>query len=226
MTKEFSAGDFVRFRLADRELDATVLESPDSSVVLVKLSSGYNIGIPRDNILASRILKRYETEERKFEIPFDSSLPSIGMIVTGGTIASKLDPKTGGVKHLTDIGEFARFYPELFKSVNVKKIEAPFMLASESMGPEQWIAIAESAKKLLDDPEIKGVVVTHGTDFLHYTSAALSFFLRGLGKPVVLTYSQRSIDRGSSDANLNLQCAARMAIDKAAGVFLGRTCVD
>jgi glutamyl-tRNA(Gln) amidotransferase subunit D len=63
-------------------------------------------------------------------------------------------------------------------------------------------------------------VVTHGTDFLGYTAAALSFFLRNLSKPVVLTYSQRSIDRASSDANLNLQCAARMALSDAAEVML------
>jgi glutamyl-tRNA(Gln) amidotransferase subunit D len=94
------------------------------------------------------------------------------------------------------------------------------MIASESMNPEHWIKIAHSVKKLLDDDEISGVVVTHGTDTLGYTAAALSFFLRNLSKPVVLTYSQRSIDRASSDANLNLQCAARMALSDAAEVML------
>jgi len=73
---------------------------------------------------------------------------------------------------------------------------------------------------LLDDKEISGVVLTQGTDFLHYASAALSFFLKNLSKPVVLTYAQRSIDRGSSDANLNLQCAALAAISDAAEVMV------
>src|SRR3989344_3404733 len=108
----------------------------------------------------------------------------------------------------------------MFKIVNVKKIEIPFMVASESMTSEHWIKIAEIAEKMLNDKEISGVIITHGTDFLHYTSAALSFFLRNLNKPVVLTYSQRSIDRASSDANLNLQCAARMAISDCAEVVL------
>lgn len=67
--------------------------------------------------------------------------------------------------------------------------------------------IAKAAEKLLNDSEIKGVIVTHGTDFLHYTVAKIEFFLRNLSKPVVLTYSQRSIDRANSDANLNLRCA-------------------
>jgi glutamyl-tRNA(Gln) amidotransferase subunit D len=104
--------------------------------------------------------------------------------------------------------------------VNVSKIEVPFMKASESMGWEDWRKIAEVVKEMLDDNKIEGVIITHGTDFLHYTSAALGFFLRDLSKPVVLTYSQRSIDRASSDANLNLQCAAQLAMSEAAEVML------
>jgi glutamyl-tRNA(Gln) amidotransferase subunit D len=188
--------------------------------VLLKLKSGYNVGIPKENILGCKVLRKLKEEKEKVKIPHSKELPSIGLVMTGGTIASKLDPKTGGAKPLTDINEFAKFYPELFKMVNVKTIESPFMIASESMNPEHWLKIAQSVKKLLDDDEIKGVVVTHGTDTLGYTAAALSFFLRNLSKPVILTYSQRSIDRASSDASLNLQCAARMALSEAAEVML------
>ena len=202
----------MRLRLALDELDGRVCESPDASIVLLKLKSGYNVGIPKENILASRVLKKYQKEEEKESIPQHTSLPAIGLIVTGGTIAAKLNTKTGGASWLTGIGEFARLYPELFQSVYVKQIEVPFMMASESMSGEHWIKIAEAVKKMLDDPEVKGVVVTHGTDTLHYTAAALSFFLRNLTKPVVLTYSQRSIDRASSDAHLNLMCAAHGAL--------------
>jgi glutamyl-tRNA(Gln) amidotransferase subunit D len=217
----FQPGDFVRLRLALEEIDGTLIENPDSSVLLLKLKSGYNIGVPKENILAGRILRKFQEESKKAELPKSKeNLKSIGLVITGGTIAAKLNPKKGGVFWLTDLGEFAYFYPELFKIVNVKKIEVPFMTSSEAMTSEHWIKIAESVKKLLDDSEIEGVVVTHGTDFLHYTSAALSFFLRNLNKPVVLTYSQRSIDRASSDANLNLQCAARMAISDCAEVML------
>src|SRR3989338_64046 len=94
------------------------------------------------------------------------------------------------------------------------------MTSSEAMTSEHWIKIAEAIKPMLDDEEIKGVIVTHGTDFLHYTSAVLSFFLKNLNKPVVLTYSQRSIDRASSDANLNLQCASLAAISDIAEVMI------
>jgi glutamyl-tRNA(Gln) amidotransferase subunit D len=231
----FRPGDFVRFRLALKEVDGIVLESKNSGLVLVKLKSGYNIGLPKENILASRVLKRFKEEigegklgnenkksenedlkeERKQKI-----LPKIGLVVTGGTIASKLDSKTGGVKHIVGVEEFKKYYPELFEMVEVKEIEMPFMIASESMDWEHWKQIANVVKKMLDDSQINGVVVTHGTDFLGYTGAALSFFLRNLGKPVVLTYAQRSIDRASSDANLNLQCAANMAISDCAEVMI------
>jgi len=220
----FSSGDEVKVRLAQEEVEGIFLDSFDSSIVLLKLSSGYNIGIPKENILAGRVLKKFkevkkevnEEKEGKKEIVKDK----IGLVVTGGTIAAKLDAKRGGVSWLTGVSEFKRFYPKLFEMVDVKSIEVPFMISSEAMSFEHWKQIAESVKKMLDDEEIKGVIVTHGTDFLHYTSAALSFFLPNLSKPVILTYSQRSIDRASSDANLNLQCAAKMAISDCAEVML------
>ncbi len=217
----FSPGDYVRLRLALKEIEGRVLESPDNSILLLKLRSGYNIGIPRENILAGRALRKYKEEKKEIkEIPLVKGKGNIGLVITGGTIASKLDARTGAVKPLTDVSEFAKFYPELFEMVNVKRIEVPFMIASESMDSSHWIKIAEKVKEMLDDSSIEGVVVTHGTDTLGYTSAALSFFLRNLNKPVVLTYSQRSIDRASSDANLNLQCAALFALSDCAEVVL------
>lgn len=217
----FNPGDEVKLRLALEEVEGRVLESPDSSIVLLKMKSGYNIGIKKENILGAKVLKKFKEEEKKeHKIERKEGLPSVGLIITGGTIAAKLDSRTGGVKWLTDVNEFLRFYPELMNIVNIKSIEVPFMTASESMTSEHWKKIAHCAEKMLNDDEIKGVIITHGTDFLGYTSAALSFFLQDLNKPVVLTYSQRSIDRASSDANLNLQCAAQMAISDCAEVML------
>ena len=232
----FNPGDFVELRLAKDEMRGRVLESSDGNVLLLKLDSGYNIGIPKENILAGKVLRRFREEDKKQKVEdreqeagkigkeiglrTKEGLKSIGLVITGGTIASKLDPRTGGVKWLTEVDEFIKFYPELLNIVNIKKIDVPFMIFSESMTSEYWIKIAESVKKMLDDKEIEGVIVTHGTDFLGYTAAALSFFFRDLGKPTVLTYSQRSIDRASSDASLNLQCAARMAISDCAQVML------
>ncbi len=217
---QFNSGDIVKFRLAREEIEARVLESPDNSVVLVKLNSGYNIGIPKENILDCVIVEKFKEESKKEIIPISKNKPSIGLIVTGGTIASKLDSKTGGAKPLTDISEFAKFYPRLFEKVNVKKLSIPFMILSENMSSEHWITIAEHAKEMLNDSEIQGVIITHGSDTLHYTSSALSFFLKDLKKPVVLTFSQRSIDRASSDAEMNLDCAVTMALSNCAEVMI------
>jgi glutamyl-tRNA(Gln) amidotransferase subunit D len=140
--------------------------------------------------------------------------------MTGGTIVNRLDPRTGAVSPLTKPEDFFKFYPEIFEKVNVAKIEMPFMKASEDMNFEDWQKIAKECEPLLNDSNIKGIIITHGTDILHYTSAALSFFLGRVNKPVVLTYSQRSSDRASSDANLNLKCAALAAISDVAEVML------
>jgi glutamyl-tRNA(Gln) amidotransferase subunit D len=94
------------------------------------------------------------------------------------------------------------------------------MKASEDMDFKDWQKIAKTVVDLLNDGNIQGIVITHGTDTLHYTSAALSFFIKNLNKPVVLTYSQRSSDRASSDADLNLQCASLVAISDIAEISL------
>ena len=217
---DYKPGDVLRFRLALEEMEGTVLESPDNEIVLIKLSSGYNIGLKKENILGYEIIKKYSTQQKHVEIKQKEGLPKIGLIITGGTIASKASQATGGVKPITDVNEFLSFYPELLNMVNIKSLEIPFKMFSENMSSEHWIKLAQTIKPMLDDKEIEGVIVSHGTDTLHYTAAALSFFINGINKPVVLTYSQRSIDRASSDANLNLQCAARAALSDAAEVML------
>ena len=215
-------GDLVEVHLSKVIYEGTLLESPEDekAIILLKLGSGYNIGLNKKDILNIKLLQKDKEEKDKIEIKREDNKPNIAMIITGGTIAARLNPKKGGVDWLTDPESLFKFYPELFKKVNVIKVEVPFMKASEDMDFKDWQKIAKVAEKLLNDSHVKGIIVTHGTDFLHYTSAALSFFLRDLGKPVVLTYSQRSIDRASSDANLNLQCAALAASSDIAEVML------
>ena len=213
-------GDIVQVDFVKNTYHGTLLESSEPGILLLKLDSGYNLGFKKKEALEIRILKRFKEEKEKSEIKQQSEKPNIAMIITGGTIASTLDPRTGGVHPLTSPEELFRFYPELFEKVNVIKVEIPFMKASEDMDFKDWQKIARTAGKLLNDPKIKGIIITHGTDTLHYTSSALSFFLKNLNKPVVLTYSQRSIDRASSDANLNLRCAAIAALSDIAEVML------
>jgi len=221
MKTEAKPGDLVEVSLMKASYQGTLLESPEPGIVLLKLNSGYNIGLVKKEINEIKILKKAEREKEKGpELKKDNEKPDIAIIMTGGTISSELDSKTGAVSWLTTPEKLFRFYPEVFDKVNVIKVEVPFMMGSENLGFREWQKIARVAVKLLNNPEIKGIIITHGTDTLHYTSAALSFFLRDLHKPVVLTYSQRSTDRASSDANLNLQCAAIVATSEIAEVVL------
>ena len=216
-------GDYVEVHLTKLIYEGILLETPetDKGIVLLKLDSGYDIGFNRKDVLKIVVLKKNkETEKQKFEVKKNPEKKNVAVIITGGTIAARLNPKKGGVDWLTSPEDLFKFYPEIFEKVNISKVEIPFMKASEDMDYKDWQKIAKTAVELLNDSNIQGIIITHGTDFLHYTSAALSFFIKNLNKPVILTYSQRSIDRASSDANLNLQCASLAAISDIAEVSL------
>jgi len=218
--KDIHVGDRILVKQAKEEIEGILLESHEAGIVLVKLNSGYNIGVDRSNILEMNVVKKAEKREEKTEeFEISHKKPVIDLIMTGGTISSSLDAKTGAVKALTSPAELFKFYPEIFALADIRVI-SPFMKLSENMGPEDWSKIAKQVVKSLNDPAVHGVIVSHGTDTLHYTSAALSFFIKNLNKPVALTYSQRSSDRGSSDAELNLLCAAKMALSDVAEVML------
>ncbi len=216
-------GSIVKIKTQKETLQGTLLESPDSKVILLKLSSGYNIGIKKKDIKQIKTIKKPEKQNEIKQInklEKKQELKNIALIVVGGTISSKLDSTTGAVKWLTNPNELLKFYPEIKDISNITKIEMPFMIASENMSYKHWKKIAKITQKLLNNTGIAGVIITAGTDFLHYISAALSFFLKNLNKPVVLTYSQRSSDRASSDARLNLICSAKVAISNISEVML------
>ena len=220
MKSKAVSGDYVEVHLTRQIYEGRLLENPEPGIILLKLDSGYNIGFNKKDVLEIRVVEKGLEKKEEIEIKKHKDKPNVAMIITGGTIAARLNPKKGGVDWLDTPESLFKFYPELFEKVNIVKLEVPFMKASEDMDFRDWKKIAKITAKLLNDANIKGVIITHGTDFLHYTSAALSFFLRDLNKPVVLTYSQRSIDRASSDANLNLQCSALAAISDIAEVML------
>lgn len=215
-----NAGDTVTLKTSEGKIRGRLLESYDKNVILVKLDSGYNMGIKREEIESITVEKRAKEKTKREEMKQSTGLPCIGVIATGGTIASKLDYDTGGVKWLMNPEDIFAIAPKVFDIAKINSIEKPFMLASENMTAREWKILAEKTAELLNKTEEKGVIITHGTDTLHFTSAALSFMLRNTNKPVVLTYAQRSTDRGSSDTALNLTCAARAALSEIAEVML------
>jgi len=97
--------------------------------------------------------------------------------------------------------------PELGNIIDLKNTHRPFTVASEDLTFREWQKMAKLIAKELNSGN-RGVVVTHGTDTLHYSAAAVSFMLRGLSKPVAFVGAQRSPDRGSFDGSMNLICAS------------------
>lgn len=214
-------GDRVELIINQKGQQGILLESYDSMVILLKLENGYNIAFKKSDISEIKLIEKKAEKNHNKETPLKLSgkKPIIDFILTGGTISSKLDSASGGVKWLINSQELFHIYPDIFPIADVR-VHNPFMKASENMSSRDWQRLAKLTARSLRNPEVKGVIIAHGTDTLHYTGAALSFMLGKLNKPVVLTYAQRSSDRGSSDARLNLTCAAHVALSDIAEVML------
>ncbi len=205
--------DRVRLSYGKVSLEGEVMpstEANDPDVLIVKLDSGYNIGIDPGRYKAEKLASK----PREIELPAaklvrNKGLDDVSLIYTGGTIGSRVDYKTGAVHMLTKPEELLYEVPEISDIANVSIIPL-LSIMSEDMSYVEWSKMAEAAAKELNGGA-RGVVFTHGTDIMHYSSAALSFMLRGLNAPVVFTGSQRSPDRGSSDAFMNLVCSLDVA---------------
>ncbi len=205
-----SAGDRVRIKHASFEYSGVLLESTDDNIYVLKLSNGYNVGLPKGNskITVTGKLPDSKLPELKPEKNF--KLPNISMVSTGGTITSRVDYRTGAVHPITKPAELLSQLPELKKIANISVIPAMSKF-SEEMMPSDWSKLAGFVGRELKKENVRGVIVTHGTDTLHYTAAALAFALEGLGKPVAIVGGQRSSDRGSFDGAMNLICGTHYA---------------
>lgn len=203
-TIETSRGNFV----------GTVLprsESDDQHHIVLKIPTGYNVGIDVNNILAMKETgykkASYKIPEKEF--PYTEGLPKVKLIGTGGTIASRLDYRTGAVIPAFSPGELYGAVPELADICNLTT-EKVFAVFSENMGPMQYKKLAVAIGKEIENG-IDGIVIGHGTDTLHHTAAALTYMVQNPPVPIVLVGSQRSSDRPSSDAALNLMHACHTA---------------
>lgn len=183
----------------------------DQEHIALKLDNGYNVGISLEKIKNIKKLGQkkahYQIPESQF--PRDPKKPNVILLGTGGTIASRLDYKTGAVIPAFSPGELYGAVPELADIANLttKKI---FGIFSEDMGPKQYIPLAKEIEKCIKEG-YDGIVIGHGTDTLHHTASILSFMVQAPPIPIVLVGSQRSSDRPSSDAALNLMNAVYTA---------------
>lgn len=136
------------------------------------------------------------------------------LLATGGTIACTngnhgLEPTLHGRNLLEAI------QAELPCAVDAQDV---FLMDSSNMQPEEWSALARAVDGALQSYD--GVVITHGTDTMAYTAAALSFMLAGVGKPVILTGSQLPLAHPLTDGRLNLLRAIHAAMADISGVYV------
>lgn len=188
-------------------------ENDDDRHIVLKLATGYNIGIAVETI---QDMKEYSFNEINYKIPereFPTSQEkhNIKLLGTGGTIASRLDYRTGAVIPAFSPGELYGAVPELADICNLST-EKLFAVFSENMGPEQYKILAQRIGEEIKNG-IHGIIIGHGTDTMSHTAAALSFMVQNSPIPIVIVGSQRSSDRPSSDAALNLIHAAKTATD-------------
>ena len=200
-------GDMVRVTKQKEVYEGILIprsEYGDETHIVVKLKNGYNIGI---EIASDTTIERIgKGTKPTFAAPpqpqQNPQLPRVTILSTGGTIASRVDYRTGGVRPALTAGDLCSVVPELAGIAGINA-QILFSLFSENITPQQWgelaTAIADQAEK-----DVDGVVIAHGTDTMGYTAAALSFALQNLPFPVVIVGSQRSADRPSSDAPTNL----------------------
>jgi len=207
-------GDIVKIHAGEHTYEGMLMPLPEifeRDHTIIKLDNGYNIGIENKKIEKIEVIKKYERKkEEKYKFGHKKGLPNVPILSFGGTISSRVDYNTGGVYADYTAEDFVKMLPELESIANLKA-EKVMGIMSEDMSPEVWQLMARKIAKEINDSEVSGVVVSQGTDTLHFSTAAISFFLRNLNKPVIFTASQRSIDRGSSDAFSNLLCAVHAA---------------
>ena len=204
-------GDLVEIKTHAQTEQGILMPDPDENTIIIKLDNGYNLGFARKEVLSIKLLeKRKETEKKVTEKIFDKKKKTILILHTGGTIASKVDYKTGAVSAKFTAEDLLEMFPELNSVANIET-ELVSNMMSEDMAFNNYQKIAEAIKKHAKK-KIAGIIIGHGTDTLGYTAAALSFMFEKINIPVLLVGSQRSSDRGSTDATQNLICAAEFIV--------------
>jgi glutamyl-tRNA(Gln) amidotransferase subunit D len=209
-----SIGDLLKISRGDQTYEGILMpryELADDNHVTIKLRNGYNIGISveeevRIESLGEGAKPAFTTQAASEE---KAGFPTVAVISTGGTIASRVDYRTGAVRPALSAGDLLSVVPELSDIANVRT-HILYSILSENVYAPHWAAMTQAAGKFIQEG-VDGVVICHGTDTMAYTAAALSFALQNLPVPVVLVGSQRSSDRPSSDAPMNLFAAVKAA---------------
>ena len=210
-----------------------ILIKEDKEYLTLKLTSGYNANLKKSEI---KILKEEKIEPKTSinsnKSKVNSNLPKITILHTGGTIASKIDYETGAVSWKFTPEELLALYPEL---LDIANIDAKMIrnMASDDMRFEHYNVLLDEVEKAIKEGA-QGVIISQGTDTLHYTAVALQYALEKLPVPVLIVGAQRSSDRAGSDASTNLKAAVEFIISNNSkskrfnrvGICMHATCSD
>jgi len=211
---EAEIGDIIRITKDGETYEGILIprsEYGDDKHIVIKLKSGYNVGV---SITPTTKIEKVGAGVKPTFIPpplpeQKLGLPRVAIVSTGGTIASRVDYRTGAVRPALSASDLYSVVPEL-SEIAIIDAEILFSIFSENITPKHWSETAKNVAKHIEKGAA-GVVVAHGTDTLGYTAAALSFALQNLPVPVIMVGSQRSADRPSSDAATNLIGAIKAA---------------
>jgi glutamyl-tRNA(Gln) amidotransferase subunit D len=208
--KNIDIGDKIKVITRDFSYSGILMPRNEVNIdnLVLKLENGYNIGINAEDIVSLELVEKIEKKEKeRLEEEKTNLKGKIAILGVGGTIACRVDYRTGAVYPSISSEDLVLSFPKLKeKNIFVKNL---FNIFSEDMTSEHWVKIAE---EIYDEIKrgAKSVIILHGTDTMHYTSAALSFMLK-TPVPIILVGSQRSSDRGSSDNYGNLMSSILVA---------------
>lgn len=201
-------GDQVRIQTGKEVVEGVFLPSFDPETLLVKLKNGYNIGLDKKEVKKVTVLGKSTPAAKPShpKIPQKNGLPLIAILHTGGTIASRVDYRTGGVVSSFEPAELISLFPELGNIANIES-ELIAQMWSDDFRFAHFTLMAKAIEKWVKK-DVRGIIIGCGTDNLAVAAAALAFMIEKTPVPIILVGAQRSSDRGSSDAGMNLICAA------------------
>jgi glutamyl-tRNA(Gln) amidotransferase subunit D len=201
-------GDRVKVLAQDEIREGILMPNDDSNSIVLKLDNGYNMGIDKEKVTEIKVLEKSKEKKDKVKkkVNRNSKKPTIAILHTGGTIASKVDYRTGAVYSSFNPEDLLAMFPELNMIANYRS-KLISKMWSDDLRFKHFEIIAKAIKDEIKQG-VDGIIIGIGTDNLAVASAAIAFILENSPIPVLFVGAQRSSDRGSSDAAMNLICAA------------------
>lgn len=207
-----SEGCLINFDFEGNNTEGTIIPSKNNNL-MIKLNSGYNAGFDLNKIKKIKLKGKSKSVGKALAnktLSKNPNLKTISILHTGGTIASRVDYRTGGVSTTFNPEDLITMYPELREIANVESRLLRNMW-SDDLRFEHISLIAKEIEKEVAKG-VEGIIIGMGTDNLAVGAAGVAFAIEKCPIPIIFVGAQRSSDRGSSDAGMNLICATEFII--------------